>query len=55
MVLVNNESHQVYVQVNAFDSWVCGPEPKGIPCPHEWTTVRLCDELSRPNNNNEIF
>ena len=25
------------------------PEPTGIPCPHEWATVRLCDDLSRPN------
>ena len=50
MVLGNNKPQQVYGQVNAIDPWVCGPEPMGVPCPHEWVTVRLCDELSRPNN-----
>ena len=34
----NNEPHQVYVQVNTLDLWVCGPEPTGVPCPHEWAT-----------------
>ena len=36
------------MQVNALDPWVFGPESTGFPCPHEWATVRLCDELSRP-------
>ena len=49
MVLGNNEPYKVYVQVKTFDLWVCGPEPTGVPCPHEWATVRLCNELSRPN------
>ena len=39
-----------YVQINALDSCFCGLEPKGVPCPHKWATVRLCDELSHPNN-----
>ena len=43
----NNEPHQVYVQVNAHDPWVCGPEPTDALCPHKWVTVKLCDELSR--------
>ena len=38
MVLENNEP-QVYVQVNAIDPWVCGPEPMGVLCSHEWATV----------------
>ena len=36
MVLENNEPHQVYVQVNALDPWVCGSDPTG-------------DKSSRPN------
>ena len=48
--LGNNEPHKVYVQVNALDSWVFGPKPTSVPCPHEWATEILCDELSRPNN-----
>ena len=51
MVLENNEPYQMYVQVNAFDPWVCGAEPMGVPCPHEWATVRLRDELSQPKDN----
>ena len=53
MVLGDNEPHQVYVQVNALDPWVCGPEPTGVACPHEWVTVRLCDKLAWPNKFNE--
>ena len=49
MILGNNEPHQVYMQVNALDPWVCGLEPTGVPCLHEWATVRSCDKLSRPN------
>ena len=45
----NNEPHQVYVKVNTLNSWVCVPECTGAPCPHEWATVRSCDELSWPN------
>ena len=52
MVLENNEPHKVYVQINTLDLWVYGPEPTDILCPHEWPTVKLCDELSRLNNNN---
>ena len=49
MILGNNEPHQVYVQFNALDLSVCGPEATGIPCLHEWAIVRLCDKLARPN------
>ena len=35
---------------NAHDPWVCGPELTGVPCPHEWTKVRLCDKWLRPNS-----
>ena len=51
MVLGNNK---VYEQVNALDPWACGFEPTGVPYPHEWTMVRLCDELSRPNINEDV-
>ena len=40
MILRNNEPHQMYVQVNALGSWGYELEPTGIPCPHEWDTVR---------------
>ena len=36
------------VQVNALNPCVCGPGPTCVPCPHDWATVRLCDEL-QPN------
>lgn len=55
MDLGNNKTHQVHVQVNALDPWVCGPKPTGVPCPHEWATLRLCDELSQPINNKKFF
>ena len=49
MIMGNNESHLMSVQVNILDSWVCGPDSTGVLCSHECTTVRLCDEFARPN------
>ena len=50
MVLGNQDPHQVYVQVNALDPKVYVLDPTGVPCPHEWATMKLCDELSWLNN-----